>query len=438
MVVLKSQTEGVLEEQRGENASITAYQLAIALERSDSLRRALDIDQSIEVMVRQGKTDDPWLDLVKALKQVQRKTKTLTTRFTSWEDAKEWLASEVGVSLRKEGDEKQASGKNSLQTYKFLMGKIVDQVMRSYTMKNLKLRMSERENQEIANHRSAGEELEQFEAHEEEFYQESISVQAEARLPTAVKEAEERMIAQERDEEARRIAASLLRPLTEEQQEVVDDAIYGIGPTSETMAQVDNDIVVRESMQRLRPGQWLNDEVIHYFLIMLGKRDEELCAQDSSRLRCHFFKSFFMTKILNEGHANPNVDGTYEYRNVKRWSKKVPGKDIFNLDKIIFPINQGNAHWICGVVFMQEKRIQMYDSLGGDGRMYLEAIFRYIQDEHKDKKKEPLADIKAWRLVTTERACPSQRNGKLLPTLFTSGLLFSSHFQDANVFSFRL
>ena len=93
---------------------------------------------------------------------------------------------------------------------------------------------------------------------------------------------------------------------------------------------------------------------------MLAKRDEELCRINPDRKRCHFFKSFFMTKLLNEGHAEK--DGEYEYRNVKRWSKKVPGKDIFALDKVFFPINVGEVHWVCACAYIQEKRIQYYDS----------------------------------------------------------------------------
>lgn len=107
--------------------------------------------------------------------------------------------------------------------------------------------------------------------------------------------------------------------------------------------------------------QWLSDEVIHFFLAMLAQRDEALCAEDPKRRRCHYFKSFFMTKLLNQGHAS--MAGVYEYRNVKRWSKKVPGKDIFALDKIVFPINVNESHWVCAVAFMQDKRIQFYDSM---------------------------------------------------------------------------
>ena len=153
---------------------------------------------------------------------------------------------------------------------------------------------------------------------------------------------------------------------------------------------------------------------VHYFYVMLSKRDEELFQQDNSRRRCHFFKSFFVTKLLNEGNANPDLDGKYDYKNVKRWSKRVPGKDIFKLDKIFFPINEGRMHWICAVAFMKEKRIQMYDSMGSDGMHYLENLFQYIKDEHKAKKGCDLPNADEWKLVPCERDTPRQRNGKIM------------------------
>ena len=145
--------------------------------------------------------------------------------------------------------------------------------------------------------------------------------------------------------------------------------------------------------------------------------------------------------LQNEGHTSK--DGVYEYKNVKRWSKKVPGKrlfgrpkeafrdvhslefynvilslvtgcagkDIFKLDKIFFPINQGNMHWACAVAFMQQKRLQYFDSMGGDGMQYLSVLLRYLQDEHQDKKKEPLPDADDWELVPSSKDTPQQRNG---------------------------
>ena len=228
----------------------------------------------------------------------------------------------------------------------------------------------------------------------------------------SVKDIERRLLDQEREAEAQKLAASLMRPLTDSEREAVKTAMFGIGPADEVIAVSGTDSVQRGSIQTLQPGSWLNDEVIHYFYEMLKKRDEEMCKQDPSRKRSHFFKSFFMTKLLNEGNSNPALDGKYDYGNVKRWSKQVPGKDLFKLDKIFFPINENRMHWVCAVAFMSEKRIQMYDSMGTDGMNYVESIFQYIQDEHKAKKGSPLPDADKWKLVPCQDDTPRQRNGK--------------------------
>lgn len=216
------------------------------------------------------------------------------------------------------------------------------------------------------------------------------------------KEAEE-LDAKRKAEEQAEIFKNALRPLTEKEQHIVQTAIFGYGPPNEILATSDTDTVQRESMWRLKPGQWLNDEVIHYFLLCLSRRDQQMCQKDSSRKRSHFFKSFFVSKLMDEASG-------YRYQNVKRWSKKVAGKDVFALDKIIFPVNVGGVHWTCAVAFMQEKRIQFYDSMGGGGQRYVNGLLRYFEDEHKDKKKKPL-DTSEWNLVTCEPDTPQQLNG---------------------------
>eukprot|EP00934_Nitzschia_sp_Nitz4_P005502 Nitzschia sp. Nitz4//scaffold3_size479765//115325//117029//NITZ4_000049-RA/size479765-augustus-gene-0.28-mRNA-1//-1//CDS//3329550605//5492//frame0 len=232
---------------------------------------------------------------------------------------------------------------------------------------------------------------------------------ASARISQEAEELEERRIAAGQEAEAKKRAQSLMRPLSEEEQERVRQAMYGGGPGDAVLAQSGSDFVQRSSIQTLRPGCWLNDEVIHYFLLMLTNRDEALCQKDPSRKRCHFYKSFFITKLLNDGHATKH--GEYEYRNVKRWSKKAPGGDLFNLDKVFFPINAGQAHWLCACAFMTEKRIEVFDSMGGSLEVYLDAIFQYLQDDHLDKKKTPLPDIDQWTIVPCQESTPRQRNG---------------------------
>jgi hypothetical protein len=141
-----------------------------------------------------------------------------------------------------------------------------------------------------------------------------------------VEAVQHRMNEKEKEKEAKKLAESLLRELTSEEEAAVNNAMYGGGPDNEILYSLGPDSVQRASLHRLQPGEWLNDEVISYFYVMLAKRDEELCSQDPSRKRSHFFKSFFMTKLLNEGHTDPAMEGTYDYRQVKRWSKK--GKEI--------------------------------------------------------------------------------------------------------------
>ncbi len=78
------------------------------------------------------------------------------------------------------------------------------------------------------------------------------------------------------------------------------------------------------------------------------------------------------------------VQGTYNYENVSRWSKKLPGKDIFNLKKIFILININNQHWTCIAICMKEKRIQYYDSTSvGTGNTHMNAVLQYLVDEDK-------------------------------------------------------
>lgn len=77
------------------------------------------------------------------------------------------------------------------------------------------------------------------------------------------------------------------------------------------------------------------------------------------------------------------------------------GGDIFDLDKLFVPLNDGNRHWRMAVVFMLEKRIAVYDSLRTARQLllnYAQNLLRYLRDEHMEKKKVDLPDWKEWKL----------------------------------------
>jgi len=83
----------------------------------------------------------------------------------------------------------------------------------------------------------------------------------------------------------------------------------------------------------LKPGVWLNDEIIHFTMNMLDERDGKcvrklfctycltrifnfiaglLCIQNENRKKSHFFSAFFMEKLLI-------TDGKYNYQEIKRF-----------------------------------------------------------------------------------------------------------------------
>lgn len=77
-----------------------------------------------------------------------------------------------------------------------------------------------------------------------------------------------------------------------------------------------------KDLQRLRPGQWLNDEIINFYGQMLLSRSEEASSKANKEnkggkgklLDVHYFSSFFWPKLTGEG---------YEKARLAKWTKKV-------------------------------------------------------------------------------------------------------------------
>jgi hypothetical protein len=268
-------------------------------------------------------------DLMKALGQLEARPSSSGTRISTWEEAKEELRSVVTFPIDSLTDipriDKIAEEiDDSLTQYK----KRLQEINRQRVHDELESLSRWQQVAKVSTLPEIGEDGAGLDAADlllSKRLAEEYEKRDERLKSKAVQEMDERMKQKERDEEAQKRASSLMQQLSAEDKNRVIQALNEIGPPTEVISQVGLDSIQRESIQRLLPGQWLNDEVIHYFLVMLSKRDEEICREDPSRKRCHFFKSFFMTKLLNEGNTNPDIDGTYEYKNVKRWSKKVPG-----------------------------------------------------------------------------------------------------------------
>jgi Ulp1 family protease len=132
---------------------------------------------------------------------------------------------------------------------------------------------------------------------------------------------------------------------------------------------------------------------------MLQERDDKLREINPKRKRSHFFNSFFMDKLLGDGHVG------YCYNGVARWTKKF---DVFQMDKIFFPVNISNTHWTMAVVLISRKEIHYYNSMKDAGTRYKRGLLRWLGDESKSKKKSDL-DESGWTSLSPP--CPQQQNG---------------------------
>jgi hypothetical protein len=202
---------------------------------------------------------------------------------------------------------------------------------------------------------------------------------------------------------ARRLDARR-KMLTKEQVSEVFQRIFSGGDPEEVLVEKFNIPLTREKLQCLQEGTWLNDEVINFYMQLLLQRDRAFCALNPNRRPSHFFNSFFLEKLVGQ-HS-----GGYNFAGVKKWTKKAKIDDVFELEKIFFPVNIDNTHWCMAAVYPQQKRIQYYDSFGGRGDRYTSGLKNWLHDEHQAKKGCEWDDY-GWEVVPSQKDVPRQRNG---------------------------
>jgi hypothetical protein len=158
-------------------------------------------------------------------------------------------------------------------------------------------------------------------------------------------------------------------PITNEEKKIVDD--YMAVDMEKTMEEKEKKLflsevlvsdtdgvklakVIRDSLQSLCPDHWLNYELMCFYLRhCLRKRDEALFDKQKVSKRSHFFNTHFWQSLHNQYNPDLEVKGKYNYENVKRWSNNIPGKSIFDLERVFVPINVENQHWVLGVIHIE-------------------------------------------------------------------------------------
>ncbi|OXB65267.1 hypothetical protein ASZ78_001574 [Callipepla squamata] len=168
-------------------------------------------------------------------------------------------------------------------------------------------------------------------------------------------------------------------------------AALGTGEPDEVMSSAFKLKVTREDIQTLNSYQWLNDEVINFYMNLLVERNKK-----DNYPTLYAFSTFFYPKLISLG-----------YGAVRRWTRNV---DLFKYDIILVPIHL-REHWTLVVVDVRKKTITYFDSLGKKRDKICEIVLQYLQEESWDKQKVKLS-CSEWTLRNMEaHEIPQQSNG---------------------------
>lgn len=108
--------------------------------------------------------------------------------------------------------------------------------------------------------------------------------------------------------------------------------------------------------ERLRDGEFLNDNLIGFYLRFL-EHHLERTKPEASR-RTYFFNSYFFATLTNTAKGKRGIN----YEGVQKWTRNV---DLFSHDYVIVPINEAQ-HWylaiICNLSSLQRKEEESADA----------------------------------------------------------------------------
>uniref|UniRef100_A0A914IDI0 Ubiquitin-like protease family profile domain-containing protein n=1 Tax=Globodera rostochiensis TaxID=31243 RepID=A0A914IDI0_GLORO len=147
--------------------------------------------------------------------------------------------------------------------------------------------------------------------------------------------------------------------------------------------------ITRKDLLTLHGSEWLNDEVINFFLNLIVERN----SKDPNLPNVYTFNTFFYQKLQTNGFAG-----------VKRWTRKV---DIFSYEILIVPVHLPN-HWCMAVIDLKERKVDYYDSMSGSNETCLQLLSDYLGDESIDKRKQQFSSS-GWTMEC-RKDIPRQSN----------------------------
>ena len=114
-----------------------------------------------------------------------------------------------------------------------------------------------------------------------------------------------------------------------------------------------------------------------------------------------------MSKLLDH-------NSKYDFQKI---SEKVKN-NMFQKDKIILPIKIDNMHWATAVIYIRLQTLRIFDSMGTNREMYLEALLRFVKD--------------SWQLINNGISFPDSEQWQLVD--YTDDIPIQNKEHDCGVF----
>lgn len=180
---------------------------------------------------------------------------------------------------------------------------------------------------------------------------------------------------------------SKVLPLTDEQLKTVNQIFSDRNSSRKVISKFQIDVTIKD-LQTLRPGKWLNDVVIDFYLSLVSDINPKYFSWTS-----HFF-----TTLQDRGYAG-----------VKRWGKRRK-LNLFEKDIVFIPINISSTHWALATIDNTKKTIQYYDSLSSYGGEFhgLRLIKSYMKGE--TERLGINVDVDSYQILPNIQV-PQQKNG---------------------------
>ena len=140
--------------------------------------------------------------------------------------------------------------------------------------------------------------------------------------------------------------------LTENEQREVEQAWAHPNP-SVVVRDYEGTRLTVQSLLTLRPGSWVNDEVINSYSVLLSSRHPQVLIHNTYFYTLLKLRKTHQTLDLNE------IDRIYKRKGVR--SRQIAS--FFARDQVLLPINSHGAHWACYCVDHRRQALVVYDSV---------------------------------------------------------------------------